>query len=90
MSVFKSSGADGIYSYHRNLKKLKNKLVELLATILNKSLGNKIVSNIFKLIFKRANKSKFANYQPINFTSVVRKLLESIIAIICHNFKKGV
>ena len=65
----------------RILKEAKN---ELVCIIFNKSISTGRVPQDWKLanvtpIFKKGNKSHPGNYRPISLTSVVSKLMESIL-----------
>ena len=82
LKVNKSPGPESIYP--RVLKECKNNLVKPLVYIFNKSLETGEIPNEFKLanvtpIFKKGDKSEPGNYRPISLTSVVGKLLESIL-----------
>jgi hypothetical protein len=66
------------------LKKFRDILTGPLAVIFNKSLKSGIVPNDWKLanvtpIYKKGSKGLASNYRPISLTSVLCKLLESII-----------
>ena len=82
MNVNKTPGPDKISP--RLLKEAKNELVKPLTTLFNKTLLAGKVPNEWKLanvtpIFKKGNKSLPANYRPISLTSVVCKLMETVI-----------
>ena len=71
--------------YYFLLKKLSNSICMPLSIIFQHSFGNKLVPNQQKLagivpIFKvKSNKCDINNYRPINLTSSVLKLMESVI-----------
>ena len=78
----KSSGVDGIPP------KLLQEIVEQISTpltkVFNLSLEKGIVPSEWKeanitLLFKKGSKNKPENYRPVSLTSVVCKLLETLI-----------
>ena len=78
----KSPGPDTISP--RVLKEAKNEFTKPLTTFFNKSLQSGIIPEEWKLanvtpIFKKGNKSQASNYRPISLTSVVCKMLETLI-----------
>jgi hypothetical protein len=82
LKISKSSGPDQIYA--RTIKELQSLLCEPLKEIFNKSLVSGTVPVDWKRanvtpIFKKGAKSKPQNYRPISLTSLIGKLLESII-----------
>ena len=82
LKVNKSPGPDNIFP--RILKETKNEIVNSLTSIFNKSLQQGIVPADWKTanvtpIFKKGDRNCPGNYRPISLTSVVGKLLESII-----------
>ena len=79
----KSPGPDEVYA--RILKECRDELSNPLAVLFNKSLESGLVPEAWKLanvvpIFKKGDKSIASNYRPISLTSIIGKLLESIIA----------
>ena len=69
---------------HRIFKAAKNELIKPLCIIFNKSISTGRVPCDWKLtnitpIFKKGNKSHLGNYRPISLTSMVSKLMESIL-----------
>ena len=82
LKVNKSPGPDTISP--RVLKEAKNELAKPLSHIFNKSLQLGEMPDEWKLanvtpIFKKGSKSLPSNYRPISLTSVVCKMLETLI-----------
>lgn len=80
----KAPGPDELYS--RELKELKEVIRYPIKTILMESLETGVVPNDFKIanvtpIFKKGDKTIPANYRPISLTSLVGKLLESVLKV---------
>ena len=82
LKVNKSQGPDKISP--RILKEAKLELVTPLTLLFNKSLQSSTMPDEWKLanvtpIFKKGSKSLPSNYRPISLTSVVCKMLETLI-----------
>ena len=82
MKVDKSPGPDGIAP--RVLKEAKYQICKPLSILFNKSLNSGKVPSDWKLanvtpIQKKGDKSLPGNYRPISLTSVVCKLMETLI-----------
>ena len=82
LKLNKSPGPDTICP--RVLKEAKNEFVKPLTTIFNKSLQLGMMPDDWKLanvtpIFKKGSKSLPSNYRPISLTSIVCKMLETLI-----------
>lgn len=78
----KSPGPDGLHP--RVLKELANELAEPLALVFQKSLNEGILPSDWKEaqitpLFKKGDKSSPGNYRPVSLTSVVCKVMESIV-----------
>ena len=78
----KTPGPDKISP--RIIKEVKNEILKPLSILFNKSLASGKVPSEWKLanvtpIFKKGDKSKPNNYRPISLTSVVCKLMETVI-----------
>jgi len=79
---YKAPGTDGFLP--RVLKEVRDEISPHLMTIFNRSLETGVVprdwreANVTPL-FKKGDPSKPGNYRPVSLTSVVGKLLESII-----------
>ena len=78
----KAMGPDGIHP--RFLKEASKELSEPLAIIFNKTLKEGVVPQEWKCgqvtpIFKKGSKSTPSNYRPVSLTSVVCKIMESIV-----------
>ena len=102
----KSPGPDGLHP--RVLKETCDEIAEALTTIFQKSMEEGVVPDQWKIaevtaIFKKGSQTDVGNYRPVSLTSVVCKMMESIIRdqtmkfmkendIICdeqHGFRPG-
>ena len=89
LKVNKAPGPDMLYA--RTLIELKDIICDPLSVLFNKSLACGLVPSDWKManvtpIFKKGSKVKPENYRPISLTSIVGKLMETIIkkALISH------
>ena len=85
----KSCGPDKIHA--RTLKEISTELSEPIAIIFNKCLSEHVVPDDWKMsnvtaIFKKGDKTDPGNYRPISLTSIICRILESILrdAILLH------
>ena len=83
LKKFKSPGPDEVYP--RVLKECKEVISEALVSVFRKSLDSSKVPLMWRQanvvpIFKKGDKSLTANYRPVSLTSIVGKILESVIA----------
>ena len=83
LNADKSSGPDEVHPFI--LKNCAKKLVDPLTIIFAKSLTNGILPSIWKHgqitpLFKKGKRNQPVNYRPVALTSVVGKILESLIA----------
>ena len=82
LDIHKATGPDKIPSII--LKNLSDELSTPLATLFNKSIKEGIVPLIWKTaeitaIFKKGDKTNPTNYRPVSLTSIICKILESLI-----------
>ena len=82
IKVCKTPGPDKIYP--RFLKETKHELAGIFASIFNKSIKSGVVPEDWRManvtpIFKKGDKRDPANYRPISLTSIVGKILETLI-----------
>ena len=84
-----ATGPDKVYP--RVLNTLKTELAVSLAIIFNKSLAKGVVPVDWKLanitpIFKKGSKTEPGNYRPVSLTSVVCRVMESLLqdSIVSH------
>ena len=71
------------------LKNLANVLCTPLSIIYNRSLDTgtcQWLEALIAAIYKKGSRDKVENYRPISLTSVISKVMESIVrdAIVCH------
>ena len=83
LKKFKSPGPDEIYP--RVLKECKEIISDTLVSVFRKSLDSGKVPLLWKQanvvpIFKKGDKTLTANYRPVSLTSIVGKMMESVIA----------
>ena len=89
LNVNKACGPDKLYP--RILKELSDVITKPLHIIFNKTLKEGRVPNDWKLanvtpIFKKGSRNIRSNYRPVSLTSVVCRILESIIRDTVTNF----
>ena len=89
LNTNKTPGADNIHP--RVLKELSMSLSKPLTYLFNKSINDGQLPTDWKTanvsaIFKKGEKSDANNYRPVSLTSIVCKILESIIRDVLQNF----
>ena len=82
LKVNKAPGPDGIHSYI--LKACANTLYVPLTILYSQSLSSGVLPDEWKQahvvpVFKKGQRNQASNYRPISLTSLVVKILESII-----------
>ena len=83
LKKFKSPGPDGIFP--RVIKECKDIVADPLVQVFRNSIDAGIVPTQWREanvvpIFKKGNRALTSNYRPVSLTSVIGKLLESIMA----------
>ena len=78
----KSQGPDGIHP--KLLKELSGELAKPLTDLFNQSLATGVVPEDWKLanvvpIHKKGSREESGNYRPVNLTSILGKLMETIL-----------
>ena len=94
LNVNKSCGPDQIHP--RMLIELRHIISEPLAILMNKTLQEQVIPEDWKQafvspIFKKGARNRAANYRPISLTSIVCKLMESIVkeSVMNHLLQHG-
>ena len=82
LNTTKSQSGDQMHP--RVLKELSSEISETLATLFNKSITAGYLPSEWKFaivvpLFKKGSKKKAENYRPVSLTSVICKVLESIL-----------
>lgn len=85
LKIDKSPGPDRIHP--RVLAELKDEMCMVLASLFNSSLFNSSLTNVpqdwktanVSTIFKKGDKSEACNYRPVSLTSIVCKVMETIL-----------
>ena len=82
LKATKSPGPDNIYA--RLIKETKNIIISPLSLIFNESIKSGVIPEDWKLanvtpIFKKGDKRNAANYRPISLTSLIGKILETVV-----------
>ena len=92
LKVDKSPGLDQLHP--KILKELADKIADGLAIIFNKSLRSKQIPSIWKkarvtAIYKKKNKKLACNYRPVSLTSIVCKVMETLVRDHMVEYMKG-
>ena len=82
LKIDKSPGPDGIHP--RVIKELREELLEPLSILFTSSLQEGVVPDDWKIanvtaIFKKGNRSEPGNYRPVSLTSVLCKVMETLL-----------
>ncbi len=91
LNINKSPGPDNMNPYF--LRELASELKKPLTALFNKSLSNGALPEVWKhgnitAIFKKGDRKDPGNYRPVSLTSIVCKLMESLIRDHIINFFK--
>ena len=82
LKVDKSPGLDEMHP--KILKELQEEIADGLTIIFNKSLTSKEIPSVWKkarvvAIYKKKNKNLACNYRPVSLTSIVCKVMETVV-----------